>query len=146
MCFEFCSTSYLGTHTRRQRRDYTKQIFDFYNDNFPGISIYQDKNFKTPWFQIHLWATNCGTKQLVPILTFAQKTVLYRPRRSRPSTSLKTTVQLGSGPSSFGRTDHFYATVYFKGRPLSPPLDPTLKILEKGIQAKSNLMNSLEHF
>jgi len=46
LCFEFCSTSYLGTHTRRQRRDYTKQIFDFYNENFPGISIYQDKNFK----------------------------------------------------------------------------------------------------
>ena len=45
LCFEFCSTSYLGTHTTEQRRDYTKQIFDFYNENFPGISIYKGKNF-----------------------------------------------------------------------------------------------------
>ena len=51
MCFEFCSPSYLGTHTRKQRRDYTKQIFDFYDDNFPGISIYQDKNFQNPMVQ-----------------------------------------------------------------------------------------------
>ena len=48
MCFEFCSKSYLGTHTIEQRRDYTQQIFDFYNKNFPGISIYKDQNFKTP--------------------------------------------------------------------------------------------------
>ena len=46
VCFEFCSKSYLGTHTIEQRRDYTQQIFDFYNKNFPGISIYKDQNFK----------------------------------------------------------------------------------------------------
>ena len=49
LCFEFCSTSYLGTHTTQQRRDYTKQIFDFYHKNFPGISIYKDQNLKLSW-------------------------------------------------------------------------------------------------
>ena len=52
LCFEFCSTSYLGTHTTEQRRDYTKQIFDFYNKNFPGISIYKGKNFEIEYFHL----------------------------------------------------------------------------------------------
>ena len=99
LCFEFCSTSYLGTHTTEQRRDYTKQIFDFYNENFPGISIYKGKNFEIEYF--HLF---CVAKDL---WDFKNRTIWI--------------------------IRHESCRLRFK-------------ILEKETQAKSNLMNSLEHF
>ena len=99
LCFEFCSTSYLGTHTTEQRRDYTKQIFDFYNGNFPGLSIYKGKNFEIEYF--HLF---CVAKDL---WDFKNRTIWI--------------------------IRHESCRLHFK-------------ILDKETQAKSNLMNSLEHF
>ena len=98
LCFEFCSTSYLGTHTTEQRRDYTKQIFDFYNENFPGISIYKGKNFENI-FTFLVWPKTCDILKVRTIWIIRHESCRLR-----------------------------------------------FKILDKETQAKSNLMNSLEHF
>ena len=149
VCFEFCSKSYLGTHTIEQRRDYTQQIFDFYNKNFPGISIYKDQNFKLPPLKFrvlllwHLTPQGESSERHLPG-TIVPKRKIFEILKNCILHSRLSLIGLSSKYFNVCSNTHCPRGVKRLKRHQSCRV--RFKIREKATQVKSNLMNCLRHF